>query len=228
MNKKKEKTYQMSDSFRNAAFLLISGGFQDAYTYFFRGGVFANAQTGNIVLMSAKLFDGDFKKASYYLVPLLFFMAGVFVSETIHRHLKNFEKVHWRQLVLLFEIFLLFIVGFIPIEYNIVANSVVSFVCAMQLQAFKKFHGKAYASTMCIGNMRSATEALCGYIHTKDKKILRNSIDYYLVILLFAIGAGLGFKLSEFIGIKSIWGSCVFLFISFCFMKNKEKSKNED
>lgn len=32
--------------------LAFAGGFFDAYTYLTRGGVFANAQTGNIVLMS--------------------------------------------------------------------------------------------------------------------------------------------------------------------------------
>ena len=42
---------QMSDSFRAAVFIILSGGFQDAYTYFCRGEVFANAQTGNIVFL---------------------------------------------------------------------------------------------------------------------------------------------------------------------------------
>ncbi len=42
---------QMSESILTAAFLSISGGLQDAYTYLFRGKVFANAQTGNIVLL---------------------------------------------------------------------------------------------------------------------------------------------------------------------------------
>lgn len=46
---------QMSDSFLTAAFLSVSGGLQDAYTYIFRGKVFANAQTGNIVLLSQSI-----------------------------------------------------------------------------------------------------------------------------------------------------------------------------
>ena len=49
---------QMSDSFRAAVFIILSGGFQDAYTYTCRGEVFANAQTGNIVLLSTALFGG--------------------------------------------------------------------------------------------------------------------------------------------------------------------------
>ena len=39
---------QMSESFLTAAFLSVSGGLQDMYTYISRGHVFANAQTGNI------------------------------------------------------------------------------------------------------------------------------------------------------------------------------------
>lgn len=46
---------QMSESMLTAAFIILSGGLQDAYTYLCRGKVFANAQTGNIVLLSAAL-----------------------------------------------------------------------------------------------------------------------------------------------------------------------------
>ena len=38
-----------SEAFCTSAFLALSGGFQDAYTYNCRDGVFSNAQTGNIV-----------------------------------------------------------------------------------------------------------------------------------------------------------------------------------
>ena len=45
-----EKRLQMSESFFLTAILAIVGGFLDAYSYLMRGHVFANAQTGNIVL----------------------------------------------------------------------------------------------------------------------------------------------------------------------------------
>ena len=53
-----------------------------------------------------------------------------------------------------------FLVGFVPIQMNFLANAVVSFVCAMQIQAFKKVHGYAHASTMCIGNMRKRYQSV--------------------------------------------------------------------
>ena len=88
---------QMSDKFRSAVFIILSGGFQDAYTYCCRGGVFANAQTGNIVLMSAALFRGDWEAVVKYLVPVLSFLLGIAVAELVHVHYRKQEKIHWRQ-----------------------------------------------------------------------------------------------------------------------------------
>ena len=50
---------QMSEAFCNSLFLALSGGFQDAYTYFTRDGVFSNAKTGNVVLMSERFMNGE-------------------------------------------------------------------------------------------------------------------------------------------------------------------------
>ena len=62
---------QMSESFLTAALLSISGGLQDVYTYIARGHVFANAQTGNIVLLSQNLFAHNWYQALHYFIPLL-------------------------------------------------------------------------------------------------------------------------------------------------------------
>ena len=209
---------QMSESMLTAAFIILSGGLQDAYTYLCRGKVFANAQTGNIVLCSAYLFDGEWAHSARYLIPLLSFMLGIFAAECIHRRYKHMEKVHWRQLIILAEIVLLFLVGFLPQTANTFANALVSFVCAMQVQTFRKVRGHAYASTMCIGNMRSGTEALCVYFHTHDREVLHKALTYFGVIGLFAIGAGLGFLLTGRMAERGIWISCALLTVSFLVM----------
>ena len=214
---------QMSESLLTASFIILSGGLQDTYTYICRGKVFANAQTGNIVLFSAYLFEGNFARCLHYLVPLLAFMVGIFAAECIHRHYKYMEKVHWRQLIVLAEIVLLFIVGFLPQEVNTFANALVSFVCAMQVQTFRKVRGHAYASTMCIGNMRSGTEALCAYFHTREPEVLQKALTYFGVIGLFAAGAGFGALLTHALAERGIWVSCALLTVSFLFMFIHEK-----
>ena len=217
---------QMSESMLTAAFIILSGGLQDAYTYLCRGGVFANAQTGNIVLFSAYLFDGDWAHSLRYLVPVLSFMLGIFIAECIHRHYKYMEKVHWRQLIVLAEIVLLFFVGFLPQEADTIANALVSFVCAMQVQTFRKVRGHAYASTMCIGNMRSGTDALCAYFHTHDREVLHKALTYFGVIGIFAVGAGLGALVTRAFAERGIWVSCALLAAAFLTMFIRTEEKN--
>lgn len=216
---------QMSDTFRTALFIILSGGFQDAYTYFCRGRVFANAQTGNIVLMSSAVFDGDWNNALKYFIPIISFLIGTAAAELIHMRFKTFEKIHWRQIILAIEIILLFVVGFIPRSLNPLANAVVSFSCAMQVQTFRKVRGHAYASTMCIGNMRSGTEALCAFFRVRNREILAKALTYFGVIAVFAVGAGAGTLITHIIGDKSIWFCCASLSVSFVIMFVAETEK---
>ena len=209
---------QMSESFVTAMFLSLSGGLQDAYTYFFRGKVYANAQTGNIVLLSQHLFTGDFLTALHYLIPLVAFASGILAAELFREHFQSLKALHWRQMIVLAEILLLFSVGFFPQELNLLANAIVSFSCAMQVQTFRKVNGYAYASTMCIGNMRNGTEALCAYFHTREPEALRNALTYFGVIGLFSLGAGLGALLSGAFSVRGIWVSCGLLAVSFLVM----------
>ena len=168
---------QMSEAFITALFLSVSGGLQDVYTYLYRGKVFANAQTGNIVLMAVKLFAGEWGEALRYLMPLCAFALGIFVAEFIRLKLKRMQWLHWRQLVVLFEILLLFVVGFLPQELNLLANSLVSFSCAMQVQSFRKVNGYAFASTMCIGNLRSGMDSLCAWLVGGSTKAFGKAMD---------------------------------------------------
>ena len=209
---------QMSEAFINSIFLALSGGFQDAYTYNCRNGVFANAQTGNIVLMSQYFMRGNWQKGISYLLPVLSFAVGVFIAENVQNRFRNGKRLHWRQGILGVEILILALVGFIPSAYNMIAAMLVSFACAMQVQTFRKVEGYSYASTMCIGNLRSGTAALSRYVREHNAEQLRQMIYYFGVIAAFAIGAGIGGIFSATYGIHIIWGSCILLCISFLLM----------
>ena len=114
-NKLKKQT---SETFRLSAILAISGGFQDAYTYNVRDEVFSNAQTGNVVLMSQNFMSGEWIRGLHYLFPIIAFALGVFVAERIQKRLKYVKKIHWRQIIVLMELAILFVVGLIPDSYN--------------------------------------------------------------------------------------------------------------
>ncbi len=213
---------QTSETFMLSAILALSGGFQDAYTYNVRNEVFSNAQTGNIVLMSQHLMMGDWIKGLSYLFPVLAFALGVLVAERIGHRYKGARRIHWRQIVVAIEIAILFIVGFIPEKYNMIATMLVSFACSMQVQSFRKVNGYGYASTMCIGNLRSGTESLSVYLRDKNIGALKKTAHYYGIILIFAVGAGLGGICSIHVGLRAIWISSILLAIV-CMLMVKER-----
>ncbi len=70
----------------------MSGGFQDAYTYFARGGVYSNAQTGNVVLLSNHIMSGEWMIALKYLLPLIAFASGIFIADIVHSRFKYAQK----------------------------------------------------------------------------------------------------------------------------------------
>ena len=214
---------QMSESFLTAAILSMSGGLQDVYTYVSRGEVFANAQTGNIVLFSQNVFARNWELTIRYLVPVLFFAFGVTVATWIRQFFQNAQRLHWRQIILLIEIVLLFLVGFMPEEQNLIANALVSFSCAMQVQSFRKVASYAFASTMCIGNLRSGMEALCSYQQNHNEQMLYKSFHYFGIIFLFALGAGIGSRFISILGMHTIWISCLLLIVGFIVMFKQEE-----
>ena len=149
----------------------------------------------------------------------------LFPDEWVRLKYQRIERLHWRQLVVLSEIILLFAVGFFPVRLNLFANALVSFSCAMQVQTFRKVNGYAFASTMCIGNLRSCMESLCVYARTRDKHVLHKSACYLGIILMFAVGAGVGGHCIALFGMRTIWFSCLLLLISFLIMFIKEEEK---
>ena len=86
-----------------------------------------------------------------------------------------------------------------------------------QLEAGRSL-GFSYASTMCIGNLRSGTDALSVFVRTGNKTSLKKAGYYFGIILFFAIGAGIGGNLSMLFGIHTIWISSALLSISVLLM----------
>lgn len=88
------KNGQISESLALGIFLTLAGGFQDAYSYNVRDHVFANAQTGNIVLLGQNLASGNLMHALRYLLPLAAFFLGVYLTEWIKHFYKTSVKIH--------------------------------------------------------------------------------------------------------------------------------------
>lgn len=219
MKQEKNKTRQMSETFLMGTLLALTGGFLDAYTYISRGGVFANAQTGNIVLLGLNMASGQWSRVLYYLVPIIAFVLGIFLAESIRGKCMYNRKMHWRQLVLILEILVLLFVAVLPQgKFDMIANVAVSFICAMQVESFRKVNGNTFATTMCTGNLRSGTERLYRFGRTGEVKELEKSLQYYGIILIFIIGAMAGMWLTKQFAQKAVLFACGMLFMAFLMM----------
>ena len=218
---------QMSESMRLGALLAVAGGFFDAYTYLCRGGVFANAQTGNIVLLGLELAEREWLRALAYLAPILAFALGVVVAEVVKRRGKARQAggagMHWRQVIVLAEFVLLPVAAFLPQRMNMAVNILISFVCAMQVEAFRKVRGSAFATTMCTGNLRSGTEQLVIWRQTGDANAARKARHYYCIILFFILGAALGAVCTDTLGERALLITCVPLLAVFGIMFIREE-----
>lgn len=218
MKKKDRKLYLQyitHESVLFGAFLSIVGGFLDAYTFIGRGGVFANAQTGNIVLFGVYASQGEWGQALLHIPPILAFVLGVIIAESIKNKPLHFFMLDWKQIVLILEIIVLFIVGFIPNTVpNIVVNVTISFVTSVQLSAFRKLIDSPYSTTMSTGNLRAASQSAYIAFTQKDCKAAIKAICYFTIILAFIFGAFLGGLVTLSIGVKAIWVAAIILLLN--------------
>lgn len=221
-----KETNDIANSLKFVTLLTLAGGLQDSYSYLLRGEVFANAQTGNIVLLAQNLAIGNFKTASNYLLPLLSFILGVYVTVPILLKYNRKKRLSHLELILLIELSLLFLVGFLPSKFDVLANSLMSFTCAMQVNTFKTFKGLPAATTMCIGNLRSGTDLLARYVSTKEKNYFKQSTYYFSIIFIFFVGAALGSFLKNFLHLKTIWISALALFMAFLLLFRERRKQN--
>ena len=218
------KSERVSESVRLGMILALTGGFMDAYSYLVRGGAFANAETGNIVLMGIHMAKGNWGRVLYYLVPVVSFALGVYVAEYIRKQVGDNPKVHWKEGILWAEMVLIFIAGWIPQQHNALVNAMIAFICAMQVEAFRKIHGMAFATTMCTGNLRSGTELLSVSQFEHDPKKRRGGLHYFLIDGVFAGGAAVGAVVCKLFAEKSIWLCIAALFGAQLFIMHQKKN----
>ena len=186
-----------------ALLLAVVGVFLDTYTYFTRGGVFANAQTGNMVLLSIAAAQGKFLQAAYYLIPIAAFALGVLVTEGLRA---KAPAGQWQRTVLFLEAGILGAAGFLPASFpDPPVNILVSFLCSMQVNSFRQLEGMPYATTMCTGNLRSFSGQLWLRLFTGDREAGGRALRYLWVMLAFCLGAALGVPLTALWGGRSVW-----------------------
>jgi uncharacterized membrane protein YoaK (UPF0700 family) len=195
-----------SESVRLGVLLAVVGGFLDAYTFMTRDGVFANAQTANVVLFGIDLVQGDWRSALGYVPPLVAFTLGVFTAEAVSRPARARSVRRPVRAVLVIEIMVLAIVGFVPTSVpNPVVTIAISFVAALQVTTFRVLVDQAFSTTMTTGNLRSLSQAAFHRIADGDRAAGVRALNFGFVIAGFLCGAILGSQMVRVLDTGAAW-----------------------
>lgn len=178
-----------------AAAMLLSfvGGFLDVFTYTGHGGVFANAQTGNVILLGAALAEGAWARALQHIPAILAFLFGIF---SVHLLQRAAARRGWRStfLALLIETALILTIGLLPNHtpdfWVVIA---VAFAASLQFAGFPTVGGWAYTSVVTTGNLRRLVAAVFSALIGKDDPLAaQRARAFGLVFLAFVGGAVIG------------------------------------
>jgi uncharacterized membrane protein YoaK (UPF0700 family) len=169
------------------------GGFLDAYTFVGHNGVFANAQTGNIVLLGVNAQAGHWQEALLHIPPVLAFMLGVALAQTLAQPAVRRIVQRPTRWVLIAEIGVLAAVGAMPCwRPSRVVPGAISFVAAAQVSTFRSLPGGEYSSTLTTSNLRALIVNLCEWRTSHDPASWHHATHLAAVLVAFAVGAGVG------------------------------------
>jgi uncharacterized membrane protein YoaK (UPF0700 family) len=189
-----------------ALLLTLTNGFMDAHTYYVRGGVFANVQTGNVIFFAIDMSERKVTAAMAHVWPILAFFVGTALAAHIKSgRVERFvpHPLRWTMIV---QVVTLAAIGFVPV--TVAHNNVtvpIAFLAAMQMGLFRNIGDLAYLPVATTGNlMRFVETGYDGFIE-KRSAARRACGIYGTLIVGFAGGALIGAFASRAWGAHAIW-----------------------
>jgi uncharacterized membrane protein YoaK (UPF0700 family) len=144
-----------------SSLLALGGGYLDGFTYVGHGHVFANAMTGNVVLLGINCVSGTWQTGFRHLPPIVAFIIGISVARVM-----KLPRVHSRirfpnLTVLALEIAILSVISVLPqTTGDFWITTSIAFAASVQVATFRDVNGKSYNSTFTTGNLRTLSEAI--------------------------------------------------------------------
>lgn len=205
--------------------LIAAAGWFGAYTFLFRGGVFCNAQTANIVLFAMAVGKGDVKGALYLLIPISAYFAGAFFSEYMGKSVKRLHFLRWDTILVGAETVAVVIIGLLPKSVpDQVCQIVLNFICSMQFNTFRQSEGTPSATTFVTNHIRQVGSNLAGYIRHRDAVSAGKVKTHGAMIFFFFAGGAAGTVCGGIAGLPSLCGSALILLAVFIRLAYADRS----
>lgn len=212
------------------ALMMCIGGFYGGYTYSCRGGVFCNAQTANFVLLGLSLGNANWKKALYYLIPMVSYFSGTIISEILPKKVNKHSPLRWDTAFIGFEMLFVLILGFIPESAPVqICHIMVNFMCSMQYNTFRSAEMIPTSTTFCTAHVRSAGVFFVKWCrHRDEKNFLKRSCFHLGMIFVFILGVFMATVLSKYFGTRAIWFAEILLAITFIDLLHADLTKEKN
>lgn len=190
-----------------AVLLITAAGMLDAFTYVGYDGVFANAMTGNIVLLVVRLAKGEVAGSLPFAAPIVAYLCGIAVAHACKEEpLRNLVPSPAR-LSLGLEIVFLIVVAFLPKSVpNTLVVTGIAFVAALQATAFTRMDEFAYTSVTTSSNLRRfASATMAWLVFGKGRESRREALFFLCLCVCFIGGALLGALSTQAFGHAAVW-----------------------
>ena len=201
--------------------LTVAAGMMGLFTYNLRGGVFSNAQTGNIVKMAMAVGSGEIAEGFYYLIPFTAYVLGTVLSEILPEKVRSTHFIRWDTMLVGIEIIVLFLIGLMPLSWpEQIAQVLISFLCSMQFNTFRQAEGIPMATTFLTNHVRQIGISLARTIshHEQEAEARKKALKHAKIILAFFTGGAAMTFACNYLMEKSIWLATAPLSICFIFM----------
>jgi uncharacterized membrane protein YoaK (UPF0700 family) len=207
-----------------SSLLATAGGFLDGFTYVGHGHVFANAMTGNVVLLGVETFVNRGGNHSLtngslrHLPPILMFLLGVCAARALDLERIRRLRISPYAAVLIIEIGVLLVLAWLPNSTsNFLLTSSIAFAASMQVQTFRSVGGYSYNSTFTTGNLRMLSVGLFDWRFGRDAEVRSQartaSRIFGTICAVFLLGATLGGLAVTHLGNRALLIEIAFLLL---------------
>src|SRR5690625_2651246 len=188
-----------------ATFLM---GFVDAYTYLKYDGVFVSAQTGNVIVVSVKLFSEEWLEATSHIIVFVGFALGALIVEGILEKIKSPSFMLLRVFLVVWGMFLFILSLFqiyIPSAFMIIALGTLS---GYELSIFRRICITTINNGVMTGNTKNMMQNLYKRIFDRDREAGRHFFNLLSGLVIFIAGVVAGSQVMH-------WQSHMVLWIAF-------------
>lgn len=167
----------------------LTGGFLGTYAILSRSGIFASAQTGNVMRMVMALFDGDSFDLAARMGALVMFALALSASWLM----KYYTSFSMEKLCLLVDAVGLTVTALLPQKMNPLLALYPLFIAAsFQWGTYSGAGGYNSASTFSTNNLKQCVWGWTEYAVTREEKAKEKAVFYTITVSMFLAGAYIG------------------------------------